>query len=797
MPLSPRQHQVLALLDDQCFFPKATDKTYVDKLNEVLSKDEKFGKPGFREEGDFSIDHYAGKVVYQAENWLVKNKDPLNDNVTSLLENSSVPFVQSLWGDQFSGMVASANRTRKGAFRTVGHIYKEQLANLMTTLNHTAPHFVRCIIPNHKKRPGQLDSALILDQLRCNGVLEGIRICRKGFPNRIIFQEFKQRYQLLTPDAVPKGFCEGRNACTRILDALQLDANSYRVGTTKIFFRAGVLAQLEEQRDKQLSKMVVGLQAYCRGYLARRYHGALLHGSNAILVIQRNARAYMKLRSWPWWKLFTKVKPLLKVARGDEELRLLREELERWKEKAEKEEALRIAAEAARDALQDENRRLHEQEQQDSQALAEAEDIRVRLASKKAELERELEELEEQLDEQIESNQKLLGEKKTLMTQMEDLKADLGEANFNEAQINRLEAARAEDQAALAAKTQESEELEAQRVKMSKELKSVQEELDDAMVAKAKAEKARRKFQQELEDANVELDREKQNTASSVTKERAFDKKLAEERSKSEALSAQLDASQAKVRTLETNVLNLKNELADLTDSNALAEKNIKRLKTELSEVMESIDSGTRNAAEREKAASALAATVEEQKQMIIELEDELQLVEDAKLRLEVNMRALEEKTNGVDAAVLEEEERKRKTLQREMHALEEELEAERHKYGKLNSEKKKIELQLRTTTETLEDEQKLRMRDARARKKAEKKLKQLTQERESDSSIGGAAQAEIDKLREMLAASKKERNDMVRGRHSLCRGGLLHSTRGGPAVVRSLLDPGCRRRVS
>lgn len=305
--------QVLALLDDQCFFPKATDKTYVEKLIEVLDKDTKFGKSGFREEGDFSIDHYAGKVVYQADNWLMKNKDPLNDNVTELLESSSVPFVQTLWGDQFTGMVASANRTRKGAFRTVGHIYKEQLGNLMQTLNHTAPHFVRCIIPNHKKRPGKLDAALILDQLRCNGVLEGIRICRKGFPNRIIFQEFKQRYQLLTPDAVPKGFCEGRSACQRILDALQLDTNSFRVGTTKIFFRAGVLAHLEEQRDLQLSKMVVGLQAYCRGYLARRYHGALLHGSNAILIIQRNARAYMKLRSWAWWKLFTRVKPLLKV----------------------------------------------------------------------------------------------------------------------------------------------------------------------------------------------------------------------------------------------------------------------------------------------------------------------------------------------------------------------------------------------------------------------------------------------------------------------------------------------------
>jgi myosin heavy chain 9/10/11/14 len=85
-------------------------------------------------------------------------------------------------------------RTKKGMFRTVGQLYKEQLSKLMSTLKNTNPNFVRCIIPNHEKRAGKIDSPLVLDQLRCNGVLEGIRICRQGFPNRIPFQEFRQRY---------------------------------------------------------------------------------------------------------------------------------------------------------------------------------------------------------------------------------------------------------------------------------------------------------------------------------------------------------------------------------------------------------------------------------------------------------------------------------------------------------------------------------------------------------------------------------------------------------------------------
>lgn len=120
-------------------------------------------------------------------------------------------------------------RPKKGMFRTVSNIYKEQLARLMSTLNNTVPNFVRCIIPNHEKRvssfrsslffirrfqPGRIDALLILEQLRCNGVLEGIRICRKGFPNRIPFHEFRKRYEMLAPNVVPRGFMDGKE-CTR------------------------------------------------------------------------------------------------------------------------------------------------------------------------------------------------------------------------------------------------------------------------------------------------------------------------------------------------------------------------------------------------------------------------------------------------------------------------------------------------------------------------------------------------------------------------------------------------------
>lgn len=159
---------VLALLDEECWFPKATDKSFVEKLCSEQGNHPKFQKPKqLKDKTEFSIIHYAGKVDYNASAWLTKNMDPLNDNVTSLLNASSDKFVADLWKDvdrivgldQMAKMtessLPSASKTKKGMFRTVGQLYKEQLGKLMTTLRNTTPNFVRCIIPNHEKRVRQ------------------------------------------------------------------------------------------------------------------------------------------------------------------------------------------------------------------------------------------------------------------------------------------------------------------------------------------------------------------------------------------------------------------------------------------------------------------------------------------------------------------------------------------------------------------------------------------------------------------------------------------------------------------
>jgi myosin heavy subunit len=180
----------------------------------------------------------------------------------------------------------------------------------MKTLGATHPHFVRCIIPNELKTGGILDAHLVLHQLHCNGVLEGIRICRKGFPSRLIYAEFLHRYSILAPNVV-KSNSDPKLATSRLLEEVKLDSDLYRIGLTKVLFKAGVLGTLEEYRDEAVSKILRLLQSQMRRYLIKKNIQKMLDQRVALAVLQRNIKAFNNLKSWNWWKLYANVKPLL------------------------------------------------------------------------------------------------------------------------------------------------------------------------------------------------------------------------------------------------------------------------------------------------------------------------------------------------------------------------------------------------------------------------------------------------------------------------------------------------------
>ena len=180
----------------------------------------------------------------------------------------------------------------------------------MKTLDATSPHFVRCIIPNEIKTGGQLDAHLVMHQLHCNGVLEGIRICRKGYPSRLIYVEFLQRYGILAAERVKKAK-DTKTACAEVLDEIKLDKELFRIGLTKVLFKAGILGTLEELRDAVIEKLLRNLQSQMRRYLVKKNIKKMLDQKKSLTMLQKNLKAYLSLKKWKWNDLMNNMKPLL------------------------------------------------------------------------------------------------------------------------------------------------------------------------------------------------------------------------------------------------------------------------------------------------------------------------------------------------------------------------------------------------------------------------------------------------------------------------------------------------------
>merc|ERR1712183_554185 len=387
-------------LEEECIVPKATDVTYLNKLHKQWAGNNKmYKKPTPKETkqggGDFVLHHYAGSVGYSVAGWLEKNKDPINEHTASLFSKATEGLVSYLFQDYNTD---KAGKRKGSAYQTVSARHKQSLHGLMDTLMATSPHFVRCIIPNENKAPGEVDGQLVLHQLRCNGVLEGIRICRKGFPSRMQFNDFKQRYQILAASAIPAGFVDGKVACEKLIEALQLDENEFRIGLTKVFFRAGIVGELEEMRDERLSKIIAQFQAYCKAHLERVEFKKKKDRIVGLAVLQRNIRKFFAIRNWPWWKLYILVQPMLSIARAEDEMAEKEEALKAAMENAEANAKKLLDLEESQTNLVNEKEKLFADMKATSEALTETEDKLAVETNERQKLEFALNEAMEKLE---------------------------------------------------------------------------------------------------------------------------------------------------------------------------------------------------------------------------------------------------------------------------------------------------------------------------------------------------------------------------------------------------------------
>jgi myosin heavy chain 6/7 len=311
---------LLSILEEETLFPKSSDQSFAAKLiDNLLGKEPNFCKPTYKTDPNahFGIVHYAAMVSYNLTGWLFKNKDPLNDTIVEMMKNGSNPLLVTIFADhpgQPLEVKKDAVAKKKGGGKTVSSFYKSQLDDLMKTLEATDPAFIRCVVPNTIKKPGFVDSGLVMHQYQCNGVLAGIAICRAGFPNKIMYPEFKERYNILAAAAVAKAK-KDKDAAGAVMKVIGLDPEKFRLGHTKIFFRAGILGYMEEIREDRIGAVLSWLQAQARGKASRIIFKKLQDQKLALYCTQRTIRNYYIGKTWLWWQLWLALKPNLKCSK--------------------------------------------------------------------------------------------------------------------------------------------------------------------------------------------------------------------------------------------------------------------------------------------------------------------------------------------------------------------------------------------------------------------------------------------------------------------------------------------------
>ncbi|XP_064213602.1 myosin heavy chain, muscle isoform X4 [Tribolium castaneum] len=670
---------ILSILEEESMFPKATDKTFEEKLNtNHLGKSPNFLKPKPPKPGQqaahFAIGHYAGNVPYNITGWLEKNKDPLNDTVVDLYKKGTNKLLVEIFADHpgqsgapDAGGGKGGKRPKGSAFQTVSSLYREQLNNLMTTLRSTQPHFVRCIIPNELKQPGVIDSHLVMHQLTCNGVLEGIRICRKGFPNRMVYPDFKLRYMILAP-ATMAAEKDPKEAARKCLEEVGLDPDSYRIGHTKVFFRAGVLGQMEELRDERLGKIVTWMQSWVRGYLSRKEFKRLQEQRLALQVCQRNLRKYLKLRTWPWYKLWQKVKPLLNVTRIEDEIAKLEEKAAKAQEAYEREAKAKKELEGLYSKLLAEKTELLSSLEGEKGSLSEVQERANKLQAQKSDLESQLSETQDRLSQEEDARNQLMQQKKKLEQEISGYKKDIEDLELNlqkseqdkatkDHQIRNLNDEIAHQDELINKLNKEkklsgensqrvSEELQAAEDKVNHlnkvkaKLEQTLDELEDSLEREKKlrgdVEKSKRKVEGDLkltQEAVADLERNKKELEQTIQRK---DKEISSLTAKLEDEQSVVGKLQKQIKELQARIEELEEEVEAERQARAKAEKQRADLARELEELGERL----------EEAGGATSAQIELNKKREAELAKLRRDLEESNIQHESTLANLRKKHN-------------------------------------------------------------------------------------------------------------------------------------------------------
>merc|ERR1712025_361095 len=275
-----------------------------------------------------------------------KNKDPVNEAVVNMMQEATNSVVSLVFTEKDDG-----TKKKGSSMMTISAAHRESLMKLMNNLHSTHPHFVRCIIPNELKKSGYTDAPLVTHQLTCNGVLEGIRICQLGLPNKVVYPDFMVRYSICQPKLFSDLKDDPKGCAQKALVASGMDPENFRTGHTKVMFRAGKLAELEEIREAALTTIITKMQCHARIAIVKLdlYNGKKAE-KQAFACLQRNIRLYYACKDWVWYKFYTMVKneseKIIKKQKEEEMRRIMQAGLDKIQAKLDAAVAEREAVEA-------------------------------------------------------------------------------------------------------------------------------------------------------------------------------------------------------------------------------------------------------------------------------------------------------------------------------------------------------------------------------------------------------------------------------------------------------------------
>uniref|UniRef100_A0A7N5ZRH9 Myosin motor domain-containing protein n=1 Tax=Anabas testudineus TaxID=64144 RepID=A0A7N5ZRH9_ANATE len=775
---------LLWLIEEEALQPGGSEETLLQRLFSYYGPAEGESKGHtflLKSEKDshFLLGHSHGTdwVEYDAHGWLnCAKQNPAFTNATSLLQDSQKKIISSLCTSRvagatvLSGSIAGlegvsqlslrrATSMRKTFTTGVAAMKKKSLCiqiklqvdALLDMVRRSRIHFVHCILPKadalkalsgslfkggeceaqgDSGDPGlmQLDVALLRAQLRGSKLLDALRIYRQGYPDHMVFSEFRRRFDVLAPHLTKK---HGRNyivkdekrAVEELLESLDLEKSSYHMGLSRLFFRAGTLAKLEEQRDEQTKRNLILFQAACRGYLARQAFKKRKIQDLAIRCIQKNIKKNRGVKDWPWWKLFTTVQPLIKVQLTEDQMRSKDEEIQLQKSKLERVEKERNELRLNTDRLESRIADLLAELADERSTSESASQLLEAETAERLRLEKDMKDLQAKFDatkKQLESQEMEVMEARLMKTselngEMDDDDDDAG----GEWRIKYNRAIREMDFTKKKLQQEFDDKLETEQQSkrhLERRLADLQTDNEDVQRTVQQLKKKCQKLTAELQDTKLHLEGLQSRNHELEKKQKKFDLEQNQTQTEVQREKTQREKLAREKDIMSGEMFNLRQQLQE----NELCAANMKvqQLEAELQDLSSQESKDEASLAKVKKQLRDLEAKVKDQEEELDEQAGTIQMLEQTKLRLEMEMER-QRQTHTKDIESKDEEvEEIRRSCSKKLKQMEVQLEEEYEDKQKVLRERRELE------TKLLNAQDQVNQRDVETEKRLKKDLK-------------------------------------------------------------------------